>query len=236
MHDAVSALTGEFDVIQPLMDASVAVFGDRDAYVDGGERITFAGWMAKADSLAAEFRRRGVGRGDVVALMLPASIDYAAAAKLGAITTGINPQLGRREIGAIMAQCAPALVVRDEVLDLPDVPAGIAVLGRAGLPAAYGRRPLEKQAESAPDDIVTIIWTSGTAGQPKGASFGHRNLSAIAAAAGAFDADGGVAYLGCSKLMVSAPKTWPRWYVADRSSWVLPRRQGLCRHRSGEIP
>jgi hypothetical protein len=38
-------------VIQPLMDASVAVFGDWDAYVDGDERITFAGWMAKADSL-----------------------------------------------------------------------------------------------------------------------------------------------------------------------------------------
>jgi acyl-CoA synthetase (AMP-forming)/AMP-acid ligase II len=194
MHGAVPALTGDYPVIQPLMDASVAVFGDRDAYVDGDQRITFAGWMAKADSLAAEFRSRGVGRGDVVALMLPASIDYAvayaAAAKLGAITTGINTRLGRREIGAIMAQCAPALVVRDETLDLPGVPAGAAVLGRAGLAAAYRRPPLEGPAESAPDDIVTIMWTSGTTGQPKGACFDHRNLSAIAAAAGALTAPG----------------------------------------------
>jgi acyl-CoA synthetase (AMP-forming)/AMP-acid ligase II len=197
MPAPVSALAGEFATIRQVMDAAVAAFGDREAYVDGDQRIAFAQWMRMADALAAEFRARGVDRGDVVALMLPASIDYAvayaAAGKLGAIATGLNTRLGRREVESIMSQAAPALVVRDETLGLPAVPDGFAVLDRAELPAVYRRPPAGgppvPEADSA-DDIVAIMWTSGTTGLPKGASFDHRNLRAIAAAAGAMSAPG----------------------------------------------
>jgi acyl-CoA synthetase (AMP-forming)/AMP-acid ligase II len=195
MHAAVPALTGEFATIGPLMDAAVAAFGDREAYVEGDRRLSFAEWMALADRLAAEFRARGVGRGDVVALMLPASIDYAvayaAAAKLGAITTGLNTRLGRREVESILAQCTPALVVRDEALGLPPVPDGVTVFHRSELAEVYRRPSAGAQQEPcAPDDIVTIMWTSGTTGMPKGASLDHLNLSRIAAAAGAMSAPG----------------------------------------------
>jgi acyl-CoA synthetase (AMP-forming)/AMP-acid ligase II len=196
MPDSVLALTGEFATIRQLMDAAVTAFGDREAYVDGGQRITFAQWMRMADALAAEFRARDVGPGDVVALMVPASIDYAvayaAAGKIGAITTGLNTRLGRREVESIMAQCAPALVIRDETLGMPAVPEGIAVLDRAGLPAVYRRPagvPDVPEAESA-EDITAIMWTSGTTGMPKGACFDHRNMRAIAAAAGVLSAPG----------------------------------------------
>ena len=195
MRDTEPALAGEFPALRPLMDAAVAAFGDREAYVDGDQRVSFADWMAMADLLAAEFRDRGVGRGDVVALMLPSSIDYAvayaAAARLGAITTGLNTRLGRREVESIMAQCTPALVVRDEALGLPAGPAGIPVLDRSELAALY-RRPAAGALppQCSPDDIVTIMWTSGTTGLPKGACLDHGNLSTIAAAAGAMSAPG----------------------------------------------
>jgi acyl-CoA synthetase (AMP-forming)/AMP-acid ligase II len=190
-----SALAGEFATIQQLMKASAEAFGDRDAYVDGDQRISYADWMQRAGSLAAEFRSRGIGRGDVVALMLPSGIDYAvayaAAAKLGAIATGLNTRLGRREIGSILAQCAPALVVAGEAADLPDPPAGTAVLDRAELARVCERPPSgEPGAEAAPDDIVTIMWTSGTTGQPKGVCLDHRNMSAISDAAGVLSAPG----------------------------------------------
>jgi acyl-CoA synthetase (AMP-forming)/AMP-acid ligase II len=193
----VSALTGEFTTIRQVMDAAAAAFCDREAYVDGDQRITFAQWMRMADALAAEFRARGVRRGDVVALMVPGSIDYAvayaAAGKLGAIATGLNTRLGRREVESIMSQCAPALVVRDETLGLPAVPDGIAVLDRAELPAVYRRPPAggpPVPGTESPDDVIAIMWTSGTTGLPKGASFDHRNMRAIAAAAGAMTAPG----------------------------------------------
>jgi acyl-CoA synthetase (AMP-forming)/AMP-acid ligase II len=189
------ALDADYGTIPRLMDAATAAFGGREAYVEGGQRVTFGEWLAQADLLAAELRARGVGRGDVVALMLPASIDYAvcyaAAVKIGAITTGLNTRLGRREADAILGQCAPALVVRDEALGLPDVPAGTAVLARSELAGIYQRQPGEEpDVECAPDDIVTIMWTSGTTGLPKGASFDHQNLRAISDAAGAMCAPG----------------------------------------------
>lgn len=185
------------------MDAAVAAFGDREAYADGSQRLTFSEWLARADLLAAEFVRRGVRRGDVVALMLPSSIDYAvcyaAVTKAGAITTGLNTRVGRREVDAILGQCSPALVVRDSSLGLPDVPAGTPVLDRselaaicedqAGLAAARAALAAVK-AECVTQDLVVIMWTSGTTGLPKGACFDHANLRAIAAAAGAMCAPG----------------------------------------------
>jgi acyl-CoA synthetase (AMP-forming)/AMP-acid ligase II len=200
-------LDGDFATLHQLMDAAVAAFGDREAYVDGGQRVTFGEWLARADLLAAEFTRRGVSRGDVVALMLPPSVDYAvcyaAAVKAGAITTGLNTRVGRREVDAILGQCSPALVVRDSSLGLPDVPAGTPVLDRTELAAICGetagsaagvaaaRETLAAvTAECGPADIVTIMWTSGTTGLPKGACFDHANLRAISAAAGAMCAPG----------------------------------------------
>jgi acyl-CoA synthetase (AMP-forming)/AMP-acid ligase II len=198
-----AGLSGEFATVQQLMDAVAATLGDREAYVDAGQRVTFGEWLTRADLLAAEFVRRGVRRGDVVALMLPPSIDYAvcyaAAAKAGAVTTGLNTRIGRRETDAILGQCSPALVVRDASLGLPGVPAGTPVLPRRELAAICGdvagaaaaRQALAAvQAECEPADIVTIMWTSGTTGLPKGACFDHRNLRAIAAAAGAMCAPG----------------------------------------------
>ena len=38
------------------------------------------------------------------------------------------------------------------------------------------------------DDLVAIVWTSGTTGMPKGAVFDHRNLQAVAVGAGAMGA------------------------------------------------
>jgi acyl-CoA synthetase (AMP-forming)/AMP-acid ligase II len=79
MHedDGSAAVSGTFETIDRLMCAAAEQFPDRDAYVEDGGRISFAQWHWFSDALAVELRARGVGRGDVVALMLPSSIDYA---------------------------------------------------------------------------------------------------------------------------------------------------------------
>ena len=83
---------------------------------------------AAADSLAATLAERGVGPGDVVALYLGSSIDfavgYAAASRLGAVATGINTRLGPTEITAILAKCEPAVLIHESPGD--PLPAGVA--------------------------------------------------------------------------------------------------------------
>ncbi|HEY2215821.1 MAG TPA: class I adenylate-forming enzyme family protein, partial [Acidimicrobiales bacterium] len=91
---------------------------DLEAYVEphqpgGAERraMTFARWDRRADGVAGALAELGVAKGDVVCLLLPSSIDYAvlyaALLRLGAITSGINPRLGRAEVDSIVSRAQP---------------------------------------------------------------------------------------------------------------------------------
>src|SRR5580704_1619670 len=106
-------LRGEFDTVAETMDAAVEQFGEREAYVEGDRRVSFAEWLDAADRLAAALADRGVRRGDVVALLLPPSIDYAicyaAVARLGAVAAGVNIRLGTREVAANFNRSETAL-------------------------------------------------------------------------------------------------------------------------------
>jgi acyl-CoA synthetase (AMP-forming)/AMP-acid ligase II len=157
-----------------LLRAVAAEYGTRDAYVERDRRLTFAAWNRAADGLAAAWNAAGVAPGDVVALIVPSSIDYAvcyqAAMRLRAITTGINPRLGASEVHSILERTTPRVIVREA--DLP------------ALRNEWTRDPAALDA-GAPDDPVAIVWTSGTSGAPKGAVFDHDNLRAVAVGAGA---------------------------------------------------
>jgi acyl-CoA synthetase (AMP-forming)/AMP-acid ligase II len=176
--------------------------GDRDAYVEaGGDRLTFAAWDAAADGTAAALAELGVGVGvgDVIALLLPSSADYAvcylAAMRLGAITSGINPRLGPTEVASIVRRSRPRVIV-GALPSLDALPQGgpmssdavplaaTTVVDRADL---RSWRALDRPAHlPAPDPArpVAIVWTSGTTGDPKGAVFDHRNLAAVSVGAG----------------------------------------------------
>ncbi|MDQ1461351.1 MAG: hypothetical protein QOI08_2835, partial [Actinomycetota bacterium] len=151
---------------------------DRAAFVEVDRRLTFAQWDRAADGVAAMFVERGVRPGDVVALLVPSSIDYAvcyqAAMRLRAITTGVNTRLGPPEIASILDRTRPRVVVRDT--DLAEVR------------AAYANPAPVDPPRVEPDDRVAIVWTSGTTGMPKGAVFDHHNLRAVAIGAGAMGA------------------------------------------------
>jgi acyl-CoA synthetase (AMP-forming)/AMP-acid ligase II len=157
------------DLLRTVADAHA----DRDAYVHARRRLTFAQWDRAADGLASYWLERGVEPGDVVALLLPSSIDYAicyqAAMRVRAITTGINTRLGPQEIASILDRTQPRVVVREDDID--------------ELRHAYNTEP-RPLAAPQPRDPVAIVWTSGTTGMPKGAVFDHDNLAAVAVGAG----------------------------------------------------
>jgi acyl-CoA synthetase (AMP-forming)/AMP-acid ligase II len=151
---------------------------DRAAFVEVDRRLTFAEWDRAADGVAALFAERGVRPGDVVALLVPSSIEYAvcyqAAMRLRAITTGINTRLGPPEIRSILDRTQPRVVIRDDDL--------------GAVRAAYTNEPPVDLPRAERGDAVAIVWTSGTTGMPKGAVFDHANLRAVAVGAGAMGA------------------------------------------------
>jgi acyl-coenzyme A synthetase/AMP-(fatty) acid ligase len=127
---------------------------------------------AAAGGLAA----RGLRRGERVALRLGNSEDFPllffAANALGAVPAPLSPQLTVPEVAAILADLAPAMVLAGEGLALPEAP-GVPVLGPAEIAALRGHDPADFAA-TGPDDPAFIVYTSGTAGQPKGVVHAQR--------------------------------------------------------------
>src|SRR5437867_4608387 len=169
------------------------------------ERLTYGDWDTLADRVAAGLAARGVGRGDVVALLLPSTpfylVAYLGAARLGAVTTGINVRYRRSEIAHILRGSGAALLLaveqwhdadfravveglRPEVPELRDVvwfsPERLRASTVASVAELAGTASGPPPAAVVPDEPVAIVFTSGTTGAPKGAWYAHRNLLAVA--------------------------------------------------------
>ena len=185
------AVTGEYPTLDRLIAAAVEQIGEREAYVEvaTGQRLTFAEWVEASSRLAQHLRRQGIQPGDVVAIAVPPSIDFAigvvGAVLAGAVATGINHRLGPREIAGIFERCSPAAVLLAESFAVP-VGHHPVVVRREQLTSLPPRFRPGVVPDPAPDpgDPVVVIWTSGTTGLPKGAWFDHRNLAAAVQTAG----------------------------------------------------
>jgi acyl-CoA synthetase (AMP-forming)/AMP-acid ligase II len=182
-------IVGEHATLVEVLRAAARVNADVEAYVEpaaGGRprsALTFAGLDRAADGVAGLLASLGVGPGTVVCLLLPSSIDYmvayAAATRLGAVTSGINLRLGDAEVASIIERTRPVVTVVDDGAAVPDGPVGT-VLARGVCMAAAAGPPPPAWPELASSDPVAVVWTSGTTGLPKGAVFDHDSLRAVA--------------------------------------------------------
>ena len=166
-------------------------FGDTPALVaDAGWTVTYAELDRLSDEAAAGLAARGVGPGDLVALTLPSTPDYvvayAAIAKLGAITAGVNPRYTAAEQDAVLAVAAPTLVLTQGD-DTQPAKLGLKIAEKSSNEILSELRSGRGDTFSPPVDrddparLVAIVFTSGTTGTPKGAMFGNRELAAITA-------------------------------------------------------
>ena len=177
--------------------------GDRLFAIYEDERVTYDAWYRAVARLAAEFRARGIAKGDRVALAmrnLPEwPVAFFAATAIGAICVPLNAWWTGPELAFGLANSGSKLLVCDaerweRVADHRAEFPGLetVLVARGGKPAEGSERlediigtPHDYAAlpqgelppeEIAPDDEATIFYTSGTTGQPKGALGTHRNL------------------------------------------------------------
>jgi acyl-CoA synthetase (AMP-forming)/AMP-acid ligase II len=162
-------------------------FADRTAYVtEAGWTLSYRDLDEVSDEVAAGLAHRGIGAGDVVALVLPPGpeylLAYLAAAKLGAITAGVNDRLSAGERAGVLAVAGPKLTIAapglapadGDVVEAAAAPHAGAVLASLRRTGAQPPRRDERD-----DDPVAIIFTSGTTGLPKGALYCNRQLAFI---------------------------------------------------------
>jgi len=148
-------------------------------------RLHIATFTVRPAALAAELRERGVRKGDRVAVMLPncceLAVLYFACIYLGAVIVPVNPALSKSEVRFILASCRPALVVastssaesvREFHSNVLRLQTAQEVDGNA--PDQIKIEALKKREDFVPletadaEDLVVIMYTSGTSAKPKG--------------------------------------------------------------------
>lgn len=176
------------------------VRGRREALVLGDTRLTWEAWNAAANRFANALLALGARRGDRMVLLLgnsvPFSVAYYGLAKIGVVSAPLMTRSSAAEIAGVagklrarfvLAEAAVAPLLEDIRGELSSVEAVIGVGEGHGLAFDYDAlladaAPQEPPVSAAADDALTIKFTSGTTGEPKGCVRTHANF--IAAATG----------------------------------------------------
>ncbi len=201
-------------MISELVHAAASRWGDTTAVVGpDGWAVTYRQLDELATEVTAGLAGLGIGDGDVVALVLPPSpahhVLWAALARLGAISAGVNPRLTSAERTVVLDRAHPAMVITSAELAsgrAGEVIVGVHAEDQFLLPLRRRGTPPESPTFD-PDRPVAIVFTSGTTGSPRGAVFCGRQLAAITAIDTGGRWGGGGRALGATPLAHLGPTT-----------------------------
>jgi len=185
------AIVANFPATLPSFFATFcALNGTVEAVIAGDERLTFADLGRLSDEVARGLVKRGIAKGDRVGIAMRNCpgwiITYMATLKAGAIATLINGWWQTEELSHALELTAPKLILADAPRaariirtegdwDLVSLP--IDLHADAALAPLLGADPAIAMPEITPDDDATILFTSGSTGEAKGALSTHRAVT-----------------------------------------------------------
>ena len=167
-----------------FLERSAAAFPDRIAVLDEERRLTWADLRERVRRLAVALQRSGIEKDDRVAFLALNTVELLEAhfgvPAAGAVLVAINTRLTADEVAYILEHSGARIVVVDPSLaHLVDGAAveRVLVLGEGGdyeeFLASAGDGEPEDRLESE-EDTISINYTSGTTGRPKGVMYTHR--------------------------------------------------------------
>ncbi|MBI4246121.1 MAG: AMP-binding protein, partial [Candidatus Rokubacteria bacterium] len=173
-----------------FLQRSAYVFPDKTAVVHGSRRYTYRQLEERANRLAGALRTAGMQKHDRVAFICPNSppmleAHYGVPAA-GGILVAINVRLSSEEIGYILEHSGAKFLFVDAEFEPAVKPldlSGMKIVrvddtGAGGDPyedflATGSPQPVESWLEDE-EETISINYTSGTTGRPKGVMYTHR--------------------------------------------------------------
>ncbi|WP_028474580.1 AMP-binding protein [Nocardioides alkalitolerans] len=190
------------ETIGASFEATAARHADREALVEvaTGRRWTWAELDRDVDALARGLLAAGLAQGDRVGIWAPNCAEWTiaqyATAKAGVVLVNVNPAYRTHELAYAVNQSGMRVLLSASSFKGSDYTAMVDAVRRecpglervvyvdgpdwAELVAQGERLPAgaleERKAGLSPDDAINIQYTSGTTGNPKGATLSHRNI------------------------------------------------------------
>jgi fatty-acyl-CoA synthase len=179
-----------------FLGRTARVFPNATAVVDGDRRWTYAEYHDRARRLAGLVAALGVEPGDRVAVLAPNRVQALDAVHglplADAVVVPLNVRLSVAELSYIVDHAEPKVLLCDEALaDVADqlvVGRHMHVLAGGAASSAYERALEAAEAGERPGTdetrLLSLNYTSGTTGKPKGVMYHHRGayLQALAMA------------------------------------------------------
>ncbi|WP_327253846.1 amino acid adenylation domain-containing protein [Streptomyces sp. NBC_01244] len=171
-----------------LVQANAAAHPGRLAVSREGERLTYAELDARANRIARLLIASGAGAGDIVAMVLPRSVDYVvtclAVTKTGAAYLPVDTSYPVERINQVLSDAKAShvvtvtgltgsVLVAAEQLVLDDE----ATVARLDGSDPTSPTDADRRAPLTPDTPAYVLYTSGSTGRPKGVVVAHRAIT-----------------------------------------------------------
>ena len=187
---------------------AAAVFPEHTAIVHGRQRVSYVEFYARSRRLASALAARGIGKNDTVTVMLsntpPMLEAHYGVPMTGAVLHSLNTRLDAavlafqldhaeskvvitdREFAPVMKEALALAKVSPLVIDYDDLqfPQTGELLGEIGYEefVASGDPDFAWQLPADEWDAISLNYTSGTTGNPKGVVYHHRGAYLLAQA------------------------------------------------------
>mmetsp|Transcript_11010 Transcript_11010/g.14430 ORF Transcript_11010/g.14430 Transcript_11010/m.14430 type:complete len:526 (+) Transcript_11010:875-2452(+) len=178
-----------FETLTPLsfLRRALEVHSAETAVVWRDTEMTYAGFGQLVRRMACWLRSQGIGKGDVVSLILGNRPELLAAhfavPGIGAVLNTVNTRLNAEEIGYILDHAQSRILIGDNAtlgaIGDTQIPV-IALCSASGAGDGldlFASDLAEAELDDVPEDetaAIALNYTSGTTGKPKGVVYTHR--------------------------------------------------------------